>query len=656
MEYANNADANLIGLPKQVRTTATSCAGYASADPATELVNATRTSYDDLAYGATPTKGLTSSVATINGAGTAYSIVAHSTYDPLGRVRTVTDPLTGVTETKYTPGDTGGPVTSVKTINPAGYTSVTMLDPGRGLPLTATDTNGRVVRSEYDALGRLVKGWSASRSSGTQTPDVTIAYQTATATSTVTKPSAVTVSTLTDDGTYAKQVTIYDGLMRPIQTQSEAHGPGRIVTDTRYNDHGLVRELTGGYLVKGEPEATQFKRKSDSAVPTMTRTAYDGLERAVKTTTLQSGTAVYAATAAYGDNWSYSAPAGGATPATKSWIDALGRVTAVQYFTNSSNSHYRTTQYSYDARGNQSQVKDQAGNLWTYAYDARGRLTTSSDPDTGTSAFGYDDLDRKVSTTDSRGLTTYTSYDALSRVTAVREGSATASPATEFEYDKAGVLGQLSSTTRHDPTGDYINRITGYDTEYRPTGRDVVIPADTSTTGLSGTYSYGYTYTPTGKPLSTTMPAIGGLAAEKVVTRYDSDGLPESTSGLSWYTSDVTYSPYGEALRTVSGPQPYRVWTTNFIDEHTGSLQRTVWDRETAGSHRISDSYYSYDRAGNVTSAHRQPLPRSGAHSAGAALSGQQRGGWGLRAGGRAPATRSGCSDTAPLNATMYSQ
>ena len=126
------------------------------------------------------------------------------------------------------------------------------------------------------------------------------------------------------------------------------------------------------------------------------------------------------------------------------------------------------------------------------------------------------------------------------------------------------------------------------------------------TTGLSGTYAYSYSYTPTGKPQSVTLPAKGGLAQEKVVTRYNADGLAESTSGQSWYTADATYSPYGEVLRTVSGSQPYRVWTTNFVDPHTGSLQRTVADRETAGPHRITDSYYSYDATGTITSNARQ--------------------------------------------------
>ncbi|MEV6507887.1 RHS repeat-associated core domain-containing protein [Streptomyces sp. NPDC051642] len=105
---------------------------------------------------------------------------------------------------------------------------------------------------------------------------------------------------------------------------------------------------------------------------------------------------------------------------------------------------------------------------------------------------------------------------------------------------------------------------------------------------------------------------MGGLAAEKVITRYNDDGLAESTSGAAWYTSDVTYSPFAEPLRAVSGSQPARVWTTNFIDPHTGRLQRTVADRETADPHRVSDSSYSYDASGTITSNARSLTDASG--------------------------------------------
>ncbi|MER5739700.1 RHS repeat-associated core domain-containing protein [Streptomyces sp. NPDC002262] len=603
--FVHNTDAWLIGLLKHKRTTATTCANYATADPATEIKNSIHYSFDGGNYGDTPTKGLVTGTHELNAAGTAHAITTTNTYDPLGRIRTVTAPLTGKTETQYTPGDTGGAVTSIKTINTLGHATTTTYDPGRAQALTVTDPNGRITRTQYDALGRLTSGWSPSRATGNQTPNVKIAYQRASATPTETRPAATTVETIKDDGTYTKQVSIYDGLLRQVQTQSEAHGPGRIVSDTKYDDHGLVREQTSAYLAQGQPTPELFKVKSPTLIPSRTLTSYDGLERPVTQETLRVTKLTYITTTTYGDTSVTVNPGGTTAPTTTTHTDALGRVVKIDHHAGSGK--LRTTTYGYDKRGNRDIVKDPAGNAWTYAFDARGRQTVATDPDTGTTQTTYDDADRPIISTDAQGKSLLTVYDALSRVTATHEGSLLTEPVKKYTFDRPGLLGLPYESIRHTTDqGDYVNRVTGYDTEYRPTGRETVIPTNPMTTGLSGTYTYAYTYTPTGKPLSATLPAKGGLATEKVITRYDEDGLPESTSGLAWYTSDVSYSPYGQVLRSVASAQPYRVWTTNFIDDHTGRLMRTVVDRETAGPHRVSDTGYAYDVSGTITAIARQ--------------------------------------------------
>jgi RHS repeat-associated protein len=607
--YVHNTSAWLIGLPKEIRTTGTSCADYAAADPATQLKSGVRHTYDQLPYGDTPTKGQVTSRAEIDGSGSSYSIVTETTYDQLGRVRTVTQPGRGTTETQYTPGDSGGPVTAIKSINALGQVTTTGFDPGRSLALAVTDPNGRVARMEYDSLGRLVKGWSAARSSGGKVPDVLISYQAAVADAQFTRSSAVTVQTLKDDGQYSRHVTLYDGLLRPVQTQAEAHGPGRIVTDTTYNDHGLVDEQTSGYLAQGSPTTELFHARTTSLIPSWTKTRYDGLDREVRSSVYHDGDFQYATITKYEFGSTYVNPAGSTTPRVRTYYDALGRATSVKHYAQEDPYSVtgRTTKYEYDGRGYRYRVTDPAGNVWSYVHDARGRVTSATDPDTGTTATWYDTADRPNHVHNGREQEIFLEYDLLGRVTAVREGSTTATPTKEFTYDTAaGGIGQPASSKRHTDTGDYISRVTAYDADYHPTASEIVIPSNTMTTGLAGTYSYSYTYTPTGKPQSITLPAAGGLAQEKVVTRYNSDGLPESTSGLNWYTADATYSPYGEVLRTVSGSQPYRVWTTNFVDPHTGRLQRTVADRETAGPHRITDSYYSYDISGTITSNARR--------------------------------------------------
>ncbi|MFF2132494.1 RHS repeat-associated core domain-containing protein [Streptomyces olivochromogenes] len=605
--YVHNTTAWLIGLPKEQRTTGTSCAGYATADPATQLRSATQRTYDKLAYGATPTKGLPTSEAEIDGLGTSYSVTTSTTYDALGRVRIVTKPGAGVSETQYTP-EKGGPVTAIKAINALGHSTTTTFDPGRGLPLTVTDPNGRVTRSEYDALGRLVKGWSGSRSDG-KSPNTLIAYQQAIATSAENRPAAVTVRTLKDDGSYTNEVTLYDGLQRVVQTQTEAHGPGRIVVDTTYNDHGLVDKKTSAYLAVGDPGTTLFAPKSQSLIPSWMKYRYDGMERVVRESVYHSGDYQYATYTTYSLSSTYVNPVGSTAPRTRTYHDALGRVTSVKHYSQdeSSSAAGRTTTYEFDARGNRTKVTDPAGNVWSYTFDARGRVTSATDPDTGTTGTWYDAADRPNRSKNAREQEIFTEYDLLGRIKNVRLGSATATPAKEFTYDEATAgIGRAASSKQHTDNGDYVNRVTSYDADYHVTGTETVIPANSMTTGLSGTYANTYTYTPTGRQQSVTLPAVGGLAREKVVTRYNGDGLPESTSGQSWYTADVTYSPYGEVLRTVSGSQPYRVWTTNFVDPHTGRLQRTVADRETADPHRITDSHYAYDTTGTITSNARK--------------------------------------------------
>ncbi|MET9735873.1 ricin-type beta-trefoil lectin domain protein [Streptomyces sp. NPDC006458] len=470
---------------------------------------------------------------------------------------------------------------------------------------TVTDPNSRTTRYEYDALGRLVKGWSPSRSTGGKTPNVTIGYQSAVASPAENLPAAVTVNTLQDDGSYAKTVTLYDGLARVVQEQTEAHGAGRIVVDTAYNDHGLVWEKTSPYLAKGEPDTQFFRPRSTSVIPSSTKHRYDGLEREYRTSVYHDEHFQYATYTYYNLTSTYVDPVGSTAPRTLTYFDALGRVTQIKHYNQatSSSDTGRITAYSYDDRGNRRQVKDPADNVWTYTHDARGRVTSAKDPDTGTTDTWYDAADRPNHVQNERGLDTFTEYDDLGRVTNVREGSATAVPSKVFTYDDApGGKGLPYASTRHTINGDYTDRVTGYDSENRVTSRETVIPANSMTGGISGTYPYSYTYTPTGKLESVTLPAKGGLAQEKVITRYTSDGLPESTSGLTWYTADVTYSPLGEPLRTVTGSQPSRVWTTNFVDPHTGRLQRTVTDRETASPNRVNDSYYAYDTSGLITS------------------------------------------------------
>lgn len=594
-EYLNNTSKHIIGAVKQVRTTAGRCSAAATAT-ADDVVSGTRSAYDGAEYGTAPTYGLATKTWTINGAGADWIRTSTTTYDDYGRIATVTDAGNNQAKTTYAP--TTGQVYSTTATNALGYTSTTTVDPGRGTALTSTDANGNTTTYAYDALGRATAMWTASQDPATDKPSTKYTYAVTTG-----KPTAVTGHTLRDNGTYEDSVTLYDGLGRVRQTQSEAAGGGRLITDTHYNSSGTVRRVDGAYLAEGEPTGELFEPVSDFVLRSSTVTTYDGMDRPLTVTPYEAGTAKATKRTTYEYGYDYTkviAPTGAAS--TRTYTDQLGRAVRVDHYTDALKAAFTSTHYTYDTRGNRVSATDADGNEWEWKYDARGRQTKAIDPDTGTTVTTYDDLDRLLTSKNANGTTVWTGYDALGRSTGQRLDSSSGKALTSFTYDTVtGGLGQPATSTRY--TGDkaYTTSVTGYDDEYRPTGKSVTIPEADATKGLSGTYTYGYTYTATGKLASTTVPAVGGIAKEDVVTRYDGDGLAVSTSGEDWYTAEVDYSPYGEVLRAVTGEQPYRVWTTNVYNENTGQLSRTITDRETADTYRVNDRTYAYDAAGNIT-------------------------------------------------------
>ncbi|MBT2457334.1 ricin-type beta-trefoil lectin domain protein [Streptomyces sp. ISL-86] len=600
--YVHNTTKNLIGLPQRVRKTAGDCSQTSTG---TVLAD-TRTSFDAVnAFGTSPTKGLPYQVDVLDGAGTGWTTSARLEYDALGRSVKAYDAAGNTASTSFSP-PTGQAFTTTLT-NALGHTTTTKADPGRGTALEVTDVNGRKATTAYDDLGRTTAVWTPSQMPGTDKAAATFSYQISEH-----EAPAVTSASLRDNGTYAQSIAIYDGLLRPRQTQGEAQGGGRLITDTLYSANGTVRQTNNGYYAEGEPEKRIFVPETVFSIPNSTKTTYDGLGRAVRTTILYADVPQQSTTALYGGDWTLTRTAmsaDGTAPlkgsrAVKKWTDALGRTSLIQHSTATDLTTWNNTTYTYDVRGQLSKVTDPVGNKWTYNYDARGRMTGSNDPDMGQAEFGYNNLDQQIWSKDPAGRTQHTTYDALGRKTELRDNAANGPLVASWTFDSlTGAKGRPVASTRYYGSTAYTSEVTGYDAEYRPTGAKITIPDTPASKGLAGIYAYSTTYTPTGRVQSTTVPATpGGLAAERLVTRYNSDGAPVSTSGLSWYTADTIYSPYGEVLRTASGKAPQRVWTSNRYDLNNGRLSESVTDRETANPNRVSAQSYTYDAVGNPTS------------------------------------------------------
>jgi RHS repeat-associated protein len=602
LSYVHNPSAHLIGLTGEARTTAGLCAGTTGAS---EVLSGARTAYDGTAFGGTPVHGLPTSTwdVTPDGSGWQAAPNATLTYDSYGRIRTSQDAAGSTDTTTYTPAT--GQVHSLTTANELGHTSVSEIEPGRATALKETDPNGLVTQYQYDALGRTVKAFAPGQP--LSEPSVLFQYNIEAG-----RPSSVITRALTHDG-YTSSVVFYDGLGRERQRQEPAVGKGRLVTDTLYSANGSIRRTNNGYYATGEPHTVMYAPDdmTDSKIPNATFYKYDGAGRLLAETPYEAGEPKpeKANKSEYGYDYSVSVPPAGGS-AQRTWSDALGRTVRVDTFTDHGRTAFRSTAYTYDARGDLVTAKDPQGNAWSWAYDARGRQTSATDPDAGTSLTEYDAADRPVRTRDGRNTWVWTKYDALSRPTETRQDSATGTLLEKATYDTLpGAAGLPVSTTRYTGGNAYTQEVTGYNSDYQPLGTRLTLPpAIAAANGLQQTYSYSYEYSRLGRTDAVTVPAVGGLPQEKVVVRYNEDGLPVSTSGDDWYNAETVYSPYGEVLRTVSGEHPNRVWTSNLFDERTGELQRTVVDRQstsdtsTVTGHRVNDRTYGYDLSGNVTS------------------------------------------------------
>ncbi|SER87992.1 RHS repeat-associated core domain-containing protein [Streptomyces sp. yr375] len=598
VSYARNTTAHLIESESRERTTLGACGTTGG-----EVVEDTRTLYDNLAFGAAPTKGLPTEVQELNATGDGYITIDRTAYDIHGRETTTWDADNRKTSVEYTPTTVARPTKTVAT-DPLLHTDTTVFDDVRGLPLTETDANGKSSTMEYDPLGRLLKVWEIDRDPATQTPTATYDY-------TVRRdgPTIVTSRLLKDNGEYAVSYEILDGLLRERQTQDEAVGAGRVVNDTFYDSAGRNWKQNEGYYNAAEPEA-KLLQVGDNAVPSQNRTTFDGMGQPTAEITYNRGTEKLRTTTERDGDVSTTVPPGGDT-VTAVFEDAEGRTERLREYSDSARTKWRDTVYEYDDLDNLRKVTAPGGAATSFEYDKRGRQTAVTDPDGGRTEMRYDNADNVIATVDPLQRTLVTTYDDGGRPTTLREGGDTGPKRLEWTYDSLG-KGLPTAQIRYEGGREYREEITGYDDAYRVKSSKTVIPVEE--TGLAGTYTYKYEYTPTGNLAWAEVPGLGGLVTERVVFRYNSDGLPIAIGGASAYLAGVDYSAFGEILRTDAGPAGKKVYGSYVYDEFTRRLQTATFDRSLAPA-RISETRYGYDEAGNVTKI--TDVPGSAAPDAG---------------------------------------
>ncbi|MFJ5989914.1 polymorphic toxin-type HINT domain-containing protein [Lentzea sp. NPDC092896] len=522
-----------------------------------------------------------------------------STYDVYGRSLTVTDSAGTTTKAEYVP-KTGGPATGTIRTNALGHTVTTTIEPAWGKDTKIVDANENVTESSSDALGRTTAVWmpNRTREDWPTQPSQSFAYDVKRD-----APSSVTTTAISAKGNYLTSTSIFDGIYRVRQTQTPTDG-GRLVSDTRYDSQGRPSRTTQPFF-NNKAVDTNLLVFSESDVPGVSRTEYDGAGR-VQHSIYQAGAQEkWRSTTAYGGDRIDVTPPRGGTPTT-AISDARGQRTELwQYKGATASGDHDTVRYSYTLAGELASTTDAAGNKWKWEYDLHGRQVRAEDVDKGVSTMTYDALGQLSTVTDALNNTLTYAYDKLGRTTSVKSG---ATVLKEFTYDTADYgLGLPASSTRYADGKAYTNKIVDYDPLDQPLGTETVIPDAEGP--LKGTYATTFKYAPDGSVEGNTYSAItaAGMPKETVFHQYDDFGRPSQTSAgpgdvsSELLVNSTAYTKYGELYRLELGATGKRTWLSYYYDDNTRRANRYIVDAEVP-SPKQADVNYNYDDAGNIQS------------------------------------------------------
>jgi RHS repeat-associated protein len=448
-------------------------------------------------------------------------------------------------------------------------------------------------------LGRVVKGWGVGRSKPAGNPPSSeYTYQVS-----ADAPVAVLSRGLLPNGGYRTTIELFDGLLRPRQTQLPAPGGGRLLTDSFYDSRGLPYKSNGTYYNSAAP-GTAIHDVTDAEIAGQNLTVFDGAGRPVAEAFRSYGMEKWRTTTVYdGERTTVLPPRGSAATTV---VSVRGQTAqSIQYRGPTASGDTDTTRYAYDKAGRLTSVTDPAGTVWRYHYDLRGRLIRSEDPDKGTTDLAYNDVGDVTSTTDGRGQTLAYAYDRLGRLIRTHEGSLTGTKRTEIVYDTLA-KGYVTGSMRFQNGARYDTRVLSYGPDYQPTGTRVTVPSAEG--ALAGSYDFTYTHLADGSLSTMNYPAAGGLSGETLRVLYDDPlGLPQATrSNIGEYVNATTYTRFGEVEQLRHDPDGdlgtagLIAWRTFHYEDGTRRLARSVFEKQAGPINRVSDVAYTYDTGGLI--------------------------------------------------------
>lgn len=590
-EYADIPAKHMYSYPSREYTVSVDCATSASLE--TQLLSDGKTTYN-----ATGTAIKSESLHHVTGTTISYVTTSETTsVDVFGRALVTKDAMGYATTTAYT--ETSGLTTQTQVTNALSHVVTTTLDPGYGVATVLIDPNALRTDLSYDPLGRLSSVWRPDRTKSLgATPNIKFSYLMGS-----NKPTVVVTEKIENDGSYRATYDLFDGHLRPRQSQSPGADGAWLLIDTFHNGTGQIAKTNAAYLATGTAGDVPIV-VAEGSVNGQIVTTYDGAGRVITETTMVAGTPKWSTTTSYGgDRVNFDPPAGGVPTTTV--VNSRGLMTELhQYQGNGPTGAADITRYTYNAAGSLASVTDPLGNEWKYWYDQRNLKILTEDPDAGDIGYTYDNTGRQTSITDARGVKISYKFDELGRKVEAWQGEIdSGTKLTASVYDTIA-KGQLYSTNRYIPGGNYFIRNTVLDKLYRPlTTRYVVPGVDVGSTQTHVSFDFTTAYNIDGSVQSIGMPAAGDLPAETLVTSYDSLLRPVALTGNNSYVTAASYSNVGELLQATlhTGGTNKKTWLSRQYERGTSRLVNSSLDVEGTASPSF-DATYAYDDTGNIQS------------------------------------------------------
>ena len=482
-------------------------------------------------------------------------------YDELNRLISTTNPFGGITQKIY---DVNGNLSetidslgnrTTYTYNNKGLLTV-ITDPlgntitnvynEEGKLLSTTDKLGRITSNEYDEQGRL----SATVDTAGRT--TTFVYD-------------ILDRVISQTGPEGTISITYDALGRVI-SRTDVHGR---VGNIAYDALGQIISTIDfdGTVNTQTFDANNNLISSTDGLGNTTTYTYDALNRCTAVTDPQ-GNIIRTVYDALG-NVTDEIDANGVV--THYIYDSLNRKTAViqnylPAYEATADTNVRI-EYTYNAVGNRTQVKDANGNITTFEYNALNQVTKKIDPIGNTWLYEYDLSGNRTTMTDGNGQVTHFSYDVNGQLTLIDYPD----PETDvsFSYDAAGqrvtMSDELGTTTW---VYDFLGRLTS------------------TTDALGKTVSYTY---------DVNSNRIGTTYDDGKLVTYTYDNNDQLAEVADWDYQDTTYE-YDSLGRLLTILRPNDVDSFYLYDE-TGQLTQV----EHADPEGVLANYqYSYDAVGNI--------------------------------------------------------